>query len=163
MPRVVLMCGPAGSGKSTVAHVLEQQGYVRLSFDAVIWQRGLTNPLEPDAHAEIEAELQRELLRLVASGADVVLDFSFWSRQMRDRYRQLLAPSIVPETWYVDTARATALDRVRERTGAHADDVLLTPELAARYYDNFEVPTPEEGPLRRIDGGAGVDGSALES
>lgn len=136
---------------------------MRLSFDTEIWRRGLTNPLEPEVHAEIEAGLQDDLLRLVASGADVVLDFSFWSRQMRDRYRQLLAPSVVPETWYLDTDRATALRRVRERTGAHADDVVLSPELAARYYDHFEAPTAEEGPLRRVPGGAGVPRPALES
>ena len=33
MGRVIFMCGPAGSGKSTVARQLEQQGMTRLSFD----------------------------------------------------------------------------------------------------------------------------------
>lgn len=33
MSRVVLMCGPAGSGKSTYARRLEAQGMVRLSID----------------------------------------------------------------------------------------------------------------------------------
>jgi shikimate kinase len=33
MGRVIFMCGPAGSGKSTVAREYEQQGMVRLSFD----------------------------------------------------------------------------------------------------------------------------------
>ncbi|MFP5335513.1 MAG: hypothetical protein ACLGIV_09380 [Actinomycetes bacterium] len=32
----------------------------------------------------LEAELRRRLLELVAAGRDVVLDFSFWSRRMRD-------------------------------------------------------------------------------
>lgn len=153
MPRVVLMCGPAGSGKSTVARGLEEQGFVRLSFDTEIWRRGLATPLEPAVHAEIEATLQDELLRHVAAGTDVVLDFSFWSREMRARYRALLAPDVVPETWYLDTDRATALGRVRARTGAHADDVPLSPALAARYFDHFEVPDGAEGPLRRIPGG----------
>lgn len=153
MPRVVLMCGPAGSGKSTVARGLEEQGFVRLSFDTEIWRRGLASPLEPEVHAEIEATLQDQLLRHVAAGTDVVLDFSFWSRDMRARYRALLSP-VVPETWYLDTDRATALARVRARAGAHADDVPLSPALAARYFDHFEAPTAAEGPLRRIPGGA---------
>jgi signal recognition particle GTPase len=33
LPRVVLMCGLAGSGKTTYATQLEVQGYVRLSID----------------------------------------------------------------------------------------------------------------------------------
>lgn len=36
--------------------------------------------------------LRTRLLDLVASGADVVLDFSFWSRRSRDDYRDLLRP-----------------------------------------------------------------------
>ncbi len=54
--------------------------------------------------AEIEADLRARLLDLVAQGADVVLDFSFWSRRMRDDYRELLEPTgVVPETIYLAT------------------------------------------------------------
>jgi shikimate kinase len=31
--RVIFMCGPAGSGKSTAARQYERQGMTRLSFD----------------------------------------------------------------------------------------------------------------------------------
>ena len=66
---------------------------VRLSFDAEMWRRGITDvPLPPDLRDEIEAGLRRQLLELIAAGTDVVLDFSFWSRRMRDDYRALLAP-----------------------------------------------------------------------
>src|SRR3569832_116362 len=34
---VVMMCGVAGSGKTTFAQQLEQAGYVRLSIDEEIW------------------------------------------------------------------------------------------------------------------------------
>lgn len=108
-------------------------------------------PLPHELRDEIEAELRARLIELVAAGRDVVLDFSFWSRRMRDDYRQLLEPTgIVPETIYLAADRATALKRVRARRGAHADDVELSDEFAAAYYDHFEPPNGEKGPLTVI-------------
>jgi predicted kinase len=150
--RVVFMCGPAGSGKSTYARRLEAEGMVRLSFDAEMWRRGITAvPLPPELRAEIEADLRARLLALVAEGVDVVLDFSFWSRRMRDEYRQLLEPTgVVPETVYLATDRETVIARVVARQGSHSDDFVIGEELAARYFDHFEPPTPDEGPLTVI-------------
>jgi len=101
----------------------------------------------------IEAELRTRRLELVAAGRDVVVDLSFWSRRLRDEYRRLLEPvGVVPQTVYVATDRATALRRVRARRGADADDVVLDAATAGRYYDQFEVPTADEGPLTVVDG-----------
>ncbi|MBN8210007.1 AAA family ATPase [Bacillus sp. NTK071] len=36
-PLAVMMCGIAGSGKTTFSQVLEQEGFVRLSVDEEIW------------------------------------------------------------------------------------------------------------------------------
>jgi predicted kinase len=125
---------------------------VRLSFDVQMWHRGIsTMPMPPDVRTEIEAELRARLLELVAAGTDVVLDFSFWSRRMRDDYRRLLEPAgVVPETVYFATDRATVIDRIRSRRGSHSDDYELTEELAVEYFDHFEPPTPGEGPLTVI-------------
>ncbi|MEH3033081.1 MAG: ATP-binding protein [Aeromicrobium erythreum] len=149
MSRVVFMCGPAGSGKTAYATRLEAQGMVRLSIDAELWRRGVVEaPVDPTVEAEVESDLREELRRLVDAGRDVVLDLSFWSRRMRDEWRQLLEPfGIVPETFYLATDPETVLRRLRGRRGAHGDDVVVPDALAARYLDDFEVPTPDEGPL----------------
>ena len=149
MSRVVFMCGPSGSGKSTYAQTLEQQGMVRLTFDALMWERGIsTVPLPQELRDEIEVELRARLLKLVAADQDVVLDFSFWSREMRDEYRRLLElTGVTAETIYLATDRETVIDRVRTRRGGHADDFVLTEGLAAHYFDHFEPPTADEGPL----------------
>lgn len=149
MSRVIFMCGPSGSGKSTYARRLEAAGMVRLSFDAEMWQRGIsTVPLPPDVRDEIETGLRARLLELVAAGRDVVLDFSFWSRRMRDDYRRLLEPTgVVPETVYLATDRETVLDRMRGRRGSHPDDYVLSDALAAQHFDHFEPPSADEGPL----------------
>lgn len=152
MSCVLFMCGPSGAGKSTYARQLESKGMTRLSFDTEMWRRGIfTAPLPTEARADIEAGLRARLLELVAADADVVLDFSFWSRRMRDDYRVLLRPTgVIPVTIYLATDRETVLARMRTRRGNHSDDFVLTEELAAEYFDHFEVPTPDEGPLMVI-------------
>ncbi len=152
MSRVIFMCGPSGAGKSTHAQRLEREGMVRLSFDVEMWRRGIsTVPLPAELRTEIETDLRARLLDLVAQGADVVLDFSFWSRRMRDDYRELLEPTgVVPETIYLATDRDTVLRRMRARRGSHSDDFVLTDDLVAEYFDHFEPPTPDEGPLTVI-------------
>lgn len=147
------MCGPAGSGKSTVAKQLEAEGMTRLSFDQEAWRRGIrTMPLPVDIYEEIEQALRTRLLELASGGVDVVLDFSFWSRRTRAEYRDLLRPlGVVPETIYLATPRAVALDRMRARGHTHGDDYSSPAGLAAEYFDHFEPPTTEEGPLTVID------------
>src|SRR5580693_4455398 len=129
MGRVVFMCGPAGSGKSTVARSYEQQGMTRLSFDQEAWSRGITTmPLPPDAHRDLEDVLRARLVELVRAGADVVVDFSFWSRAMREEYRGLLRPlGVVPETVYLATGRAAVLQRIAARAARDGDDFAISP------------------------------------
>ncbi|MFK5635659.1 AAA family ATPase [Ornithinimicrobium sp. LYQ103] len=152
MSRVVFMCGPAGSGKSTVARRLEAGGMTRLSYDQEAWNRGLrVMPLADDIRAEVDAHLRRNLIRLLEQGRDVVLDFSFWSRAMRADWRRLVAEhGIAAETIYMATDKETCLDRIRARAHTHGDDFPLDPHLAAHYFDHFQPPTDDEGPLTVI-------------
>jgi predicted kinase len=127
----------------------------RLSFDQEAWSRGITAmPLPDDVHRDIEATLRARLVDLVRVGSDVVLDFSFWSRRTRDDYRELLRPfGVVPETVYLATDRATVLQRIGNRAAGNGDDFRLSAELAAAYFDHFEVPTTDEGPLTVMTSG----------
>jgi hypothetical protein len=147
------MCGPAGSGKSTHARALEAQGMIRLSFDEEAWERGFRrHPLDDAVHKEIEDDLRERLVEAVRSGKDVVLDYSFWSRKMRADYRALLRPlGVEPETVYLATPRDVVLARMNAREWDAANEVGLADGVAAQYFDHFEVPTPDEGPLTVID------------
>jgi predicted kinase len=158
MGRVIFMCGPAGSGKSTVARRYVLQGMTRLSLDLEASSRGITEmPRLPQVHLDIERVLRARLEQLVRARADVVLDFSFWSRRVRDEYRELLKPfGVVPETVYLAADRATVLQRISARAARDGDDFAISTELAAFYFDHFEVPTAAEGPLTVINAAGSV-------
>ncbi|KDA06377.1 aminoglycoside phosphotransferase [Microbacterium sp. CH12i] len=142
-----MMCGPGGAGKTTYAKRLESEGWRRLSFEVEFWDRGITTM----PSAEVVAELKARLLRHVAAGNDVVLDFGFWFRRQRDEFRAILAPEgIVPETVYIATSLETILSRVGNRRGRQADDWPLTKQTATEYFERFEPPTSEEGPLEVV-------------
>lgn len=141
------MCGPAGSGKSTIARQMEADGMNRLSFDQTAWDQGHRSmPLPVDVHGAIDRRLRARLTDLVSAGEDVVLDFSFWSLEMRDDWRRLLAPfGIEPEIHYVSTPRNVVLERIRQRATRHPDDFQLDEVTAMAYFDDFEPPTTSEG------------------
>lgn len=148
---VVLMCGIAGSGKSTYARALERRGFVRLSVDEAIWQRLGHDAAElaPEEYerlkAAVEAEQWQELIRLLDSRQPVVVDYSFWSRARRDRYKALIESHDC--RWELVHLKADP-DTLRRRLALRnqqqgANSVTVSVELLERYLDGFEEPTGE--------------------
>ncbi|WP_208322602.1 ATP-binding protein [Salinibacterium sp. ZJ454] len=150
-PTVVMMCGVAGSGKTTYATALEQRGFVRLSIDEAIWAAIGRDGAELDAavYEEHKRAAQRmldgELLRLLAGGRSAVLDYSFWQKTTRDRYKALIEQG--GGRWELVYLRVPAeilrrrLARRNQLTGANA--VTVSEELLDRYLAGFEAPLGE--------------------
>jgi predicted kinase len=90
-----LMVGLPGSGKTTLARALERDlPALLLSPDAVqiaLFGDGMTDPLHETRHAAVEAVLWEVALSALRAGADVVLDFGFWSRAEREEFRRRAA------------------------------------------------------------------------
>ncbi|ANS80009.1 putative ATP/GTP-binding protein [Serinicoccus hydrothermalis] len=146
---VILMCGPAGAGKTTHARALEAAGATRLSYDEEFWRRGFrgTHPAPKELAEEVKVDLDARLEELVAQGGDVVLDYSFSTRAMRDEYRALAAGLGAPTRLvFVTAPLEVLLGRVARRAGAHPDDARLDPEVLRSWVDGFEAPTPDEDP-----------------
>ncbi len=160
-PEVVLMCGVAGSGKTTYAKGLEANGYVRLSVDEEIWQRfgAYGVDYEPDqyaAHTEVAREaLRQRLLSLIAQDRDVVIDSSFWQRSRREAYKDLIARA--GGRWrliYLRIDEALLRERLRvraERFDANAA-FPVTDDLLADFLRGFEPPSGEGEEVVEVTG-----------
>jgi predicted kinase len=95
-PVVYMLCGFVASGKTTYARQLEADGCVRLAIDEWIYERYGRHGIDyeeseyPRHEAEALVDLDRQLLDLIRQGKNVVLDYGFWSREWRDRYKRLI-------------------------------------------------------------------------
>jgi predicted kinase len=148
---VVMMCGLAGSGKTTYALGLAGRGYLRLSVDEVIWRRlgrdlMLLDPAEREHQlATAEHEVSEELIRLVTAKKPVVLDMSFWNRAARDRYKALI--EMHGGTWrliYLKAGPGVLRRRLAVRNAQGGpNNVTVSAELLDRYLAGFEEPCGE--------------------
>ncbi len=151
-PRVVLMCGVAGAGKTTYAQRLECEGYIRLSIDEEVWSRFGRYGINYDStqyrehSAAVEKELRHRLVSFIQQGRDVVVDFSFWRRATRDAYKRLIEDA--GGRWRlvylkVDPAVLRArLHERRERFDANAA-FPITDDILTSYLAGFEEPSGE--------------------
>ncbi|GAA1461585.1 ATP-binding protein [Williamsia maris] len=153
MSRLILMCGMAGAGKSTYARTLEDRGWVRFSIDAEAWGRGFTgsSAVPPEVAADIRAGQRVAISDALGAGADVVVDYAFPSRAMRDEYRELgRTHRAEVEVVFLDTDASLVRDRLTRRRGSHPDDVVVDEGTMEAYRSAFEAPTSDEGEVTVI-------------
>ena len=96
MSNVIMMCGVCGSGKTTYSKTKEREGYIRLSIDEEMWKiygrKGIDYPnhLYNELSEKVELSLREKLIKLIQEGKNVVIDFSFWSKDNRSFYKQII-------------------------------------------------------------------------
>lgn len=152
MSTVIMMCGVCGSGKTTYAKQKEKDGYVRLSIDEELWKTYGRKGIDyPDSRYEelsekTEAMLRERLIRLIKDGQNVVIDFSFWSRENRDFYRAVIEKAGgTPELVYMKASKETLQRRLKKRnTLINANSPFtITDEILTHHYNDFEEPQGE--------------------
>jgi predicted kinase len=141
-PRLIIVCGLPGSGKTTHARRIEQQlRAVRLSADD--WMNALSIGIYDEAmRARIEA-LQWKLAReLLSHSLIVVIEWGTWGRSERDALR-LGARSLgaAVELHYLSAPVDVLFERIQSRgmeTPPISRDELLN------WASTFQAPTAEE-------------------
>ena len=151
--KVILICGIICSGKSYYAKQLaEQCGAVILSTDEVTYD--LTGNEQGDSYDEFARRVNRYLRKkaaeIVRAGANVILDWGFWTRADRAEIARFFQSEGIPFAWpYIDVAEDTWHRQIAQRNRAvaageggsdfYVDEGLLNKALAA-----FEIPERDE-------------------
>jgi predicted kinase len=146
MSMLHLMVGLPGSGKTTLALALARDlPALRLSADDLqlaIFGDDMAHPDHNARHDAIEAALWPLALGALRAGADVILDFGFWSRAERLHLRDLAAAAGFGSVLHLpaDPGPAQRLARARQRSGHFT----LTAADLAQYDTLFQPPDASE-------------------
>lgn len=145
-----MLCGPAGSGKTTYAEDLVAQGMLKLSIDEDMAQHGkagedYTFEEYPALERGVLYEHRKKLVGSLVAGENVVLDYGFGRREERDKYKGLIEDS--GGDWrllYFATPKEVIWERLRERNlRSDANAVPISEELFNDMFSWFEVPNRE--------------------
>jgi predicted kinase len=148
-----MMCGIAGSGKTTCTKALEAKGFVRISIDEYIWayfgRFGVDYPEAQYEQLQQRAEEAnfRRLGTLIQERAACVLDYSFWSRAQRQQYRRFVEAAGGQVTLlYLHADLEVLRNRLQARNqtrGANAA-FAIDPKMLERFAKGFEEPRDDE-------------------
>ncbi|MBE5767945.1 MAG: ATP-binding protein [Clostridiales bacterium] len=152
MTRVIMICGKIASGKSVYAEKLcAQENAVMLSVDELVLSV-LGNDLG-DRHDEITDRIQDYLFRksaeIVKAGANVLLDWGFWTRERRAAARAFYrAHGIACEFHYIDVPEGVWRRNIAIRNQAvldgKSDAYFVDDGLMKKLESLFESPSREE-------------------
>jgi predicted kinase len=144
--RLVILCGLAGSGKSTVAVALERAfGAVRLSSDE--WLDDLGFDLDDEsARARVEDLQQRLAVEMVSCGTTVIYESGGWTRAERDALRDAArSAGATVEFRFLDVPIEVLWPRLEARNAAlpPATAVIEHHDLVS-WASQFERPDEDE-------------------
>jgi len=146
------MFGLSGSGKTTFSKRLERFDFQRLSVDEEIWNKfgkfGIDYKKEEYKELQIVAnrELYIRFLELLKCNQNIVVDFSFWQKENRDNYKQIVEDNT--GKWflvYMNTSISVIKTRLKirnERFDANAA-FPITDSILNIYLESFQIPEHE--------------------
>jgi predicted kinase len=141
-PRLIIVCGLPGSGKTTHAKLIEARlGAIRFSPDE--WMDALSLGLYDEGmRAKIEALQWKFGQELLAHGLTVVIEWGTWGRRERDTLRLgARALGAAVELHYLSAPVDVLLDRTQRRG---MESPAIERDQLLRWAEIFQVPTPEE-------------------
>ena len=144
-PKLIIVCGLPGSGKTTHAKRLEETlGAVRFCPDE--WIQALSLGLQDEkSRAKMEALQWAQAQRLLALGQTVIIEWGTWGRSERDALRLgARALGAAVELHYLSAPVDVLFERVQQRG---MEDPPLTREELEQSAGVFQASTVEEAGL----------------
>ena len=149
-PRLFLMCGLPGAGKTTRAKQLEEEHQaVRLTPDD--WLEAIHQPAwtrqDHDCLRDPLESLQWSIAeRLLELGVNVIIDWGLWGRDERDRLRELAKRfGARVEVQFLNPPHEVLVERLAERrVGCDDLSFCVSDEELDLWSAAFQHPTPDE-------------------
>jgi predicted kinase len=141
-PRLIVICGLPGSGKTTLARALE--GRVRgVRFAPDEWMDALSLDLyDEERRGKIEALQWKLGQELLALGLTVIIEWGTWGRSERDTLRVgARALGAAVELHYLSAPVDVLFERLQRRG---AENPPIDRNALSRWCETFQAPTPEE-------------------
>ena len=153
MKKVILICGKICSGKSYYAAQLkEKYNAVILSTDEATFD--LIENEQGEFYnvfaAKVNLYLRKKAAEIVKSGANVILDWGFWTKQNRQDISDYFTSLGVDFEWhYIDVDDQTWHKNIEERNGRvlngeGGSDYYLDEGLLGKLSSMWEAPSKEE-------------------
>lgn len=148
MQHLLLMCGPAFSGKTVISTALAREAEcVRISLDEINAERGLPpggEGLPPEAWEASSLEAARRVREALAEGRDVVLDDTCCFRFLRDRYRAVADGLGLPTLILYLDVPVEELERRRAASRVYGDRPEVVDDVFRPHLETFEPPDADE-------------------
>jgi predicted kinase len=141
-PRLIIVCGLPGSGKTTLAQALESKLHaVRFSPDE--WMDALSlNLYDEEKRGKIEALQWKFGQELLALGLIVIIEWGTWGRCERDTLRLgARALGAAAELHYLPMPVDVIFERIQRR--GRENPPIKRADLS-QWFEMFQAPTPEE-------------------
>ena len=141
-PRLIIVCGLPGSGKTTLAKGLE--GRLRaIRFSPDEWMDALSlDVYDEERRGKIEALQWKFGQELLALGLTVIIEWGTWGRSEWDTLRLgARALGAAVELHYLAAPADVLFDRIQRR---RLENPPIERDALSRWFEMFQIPTPEE-------------------